>query len=141
MGTISTIASAMKALLEAQMPAGVPVLVGVDPNSVDIHQWPRYVVLVPQEGPLDENLVIGGMVQEEHWRWDVYAACGYAGREEDALTEVDTILDLVSTALSNQKPVAATCGPLQLRTRFDLYLIDSSRIVYRQEWYHFRSEG
>lgn len=140
MGAIKTIKDAIKALLEAGVPTRTVVLVGVAADSVDVQQYPSYVVLVPERLELGPNLVIGGTVQEEHWTWGVHCCVGFAGQEEDAIDEVDTLLAAVETALDGKEP-DSTSGPLECRVRADLQLINSTRVIYRQEWYHFRTAG
>ncbi len=141
MGALKTVKDGLKALVVAAVPSDVTVVVGMDPAEIDDNHWSRYVSIVLQSAISEPSTAIADNYQEEAWIWDLYVGIGAGGTDEDKLDQVDTVLAALVTGLLDQSPESANSGRLELRTLGELVSSDAQRIVYRQEWYHYRCTG
>ena len=110
MGVLTDIKDAVKALVVAAVPDGTAVLVGCEPEAVDIERFPKFVIIVLDSNPYSDNITIGAVTQWSEWNWSLYSHAGSPGTNEDALDALDPLYTAVtglagSTVLSYSKPI------------------------------------
>ena len=129
------------ALLRAAAPNGVTVLVNVDPQSVDGVKVPEFACLVLGGIDFEENELLGtNTLQMELWTWDLYIGTGPGAQEETGMDRCSTLLDIFKAALVSQEPDSYST-PLERRRVEFVDWRDNGGPLYRQEWFHMRSEG
>lgn len=136
MGILKDTKDALKTALVAAAPAGSVVLVGVEPEAVDVTAWPKWFIIVLDSNPYEENITIGTVTQWMSFNWSIYVYAGHAGRDEDAIDVLDpmvtAVLGLANTQLdSNSKP-------LEIREGCEFYTWLGDSPVYRMQLYHER---
>lgn len=136
--SFSSVKDAIKALLAAGLPAKTELLVGVDPaiiDELDMHKFPRVVVLTLLGGEPSENLTIGNATQMSIYSWAVDIRAGAVHTGDLFIDESSELIDSVHTALFGERPTT-DCGPLIIEEEPTIIGYSSGIPVYRFTWQH-----
>ena len=128
MGILKDTKDALKALVEAAVPTGTAVLVGVDPAHVDVQRYPKFAVIVLERWEYQPNLTLMAVTQWQVWDWAIYTYAGAAGTNEDAVDEIDPLITAV-VGLAGET-ITDYAKPIEIRQAAEFYAMHEGSPVY-----------
>lgn len=136
MGEHSTLQAALKAKLDAALT--VPVVSYLDEDETRLERLAAFVGIVRENISMQPHTEINPGTtapQLQEWTWSLYVKAGGGGsRSESKGAAVDTLLELIKTALNAQR-LETTAGPLSC-VQEQLIGEHGTGVMYVQRWRH-----
>lgn len=141
MGRLASRCTAFKTLVESAVSGQtVAVLVGVDPDAemLEGEEYAQFISIIPVSAPYSDNLLLNDVAQTSDWEWDLFIGVGSGGTEQDAIAQVDLLLELLLVGLQGQR-LDADSSELTITERheFHRWRDHAGGVIYRQGWKHF----
>ena len=140
MGQLKSIKDGLKTAVSAAV-TGCSVIVGVDPEKVDIERYSTFVVIIPDLIEYEDNVRVmgetGSVTQWGSFTWSLYLYAGHAGTGEDAIDRLDALITQVDS-IAGTRPTTA-CGNLERAVGYEMIGWLGGSPLIRQTWKHGRN--